>query len=374
MTPALLAVPQESDSTNKAMQEEELKQVELREAELLQKKEMENEKHFFKLADYFVTVGIDDYHQPEEVFEKAKGQLEEEKSTLGKTRIPIDLKFTDDDEEDFDRVVQKLEIFVIKDNSIFETGHIVNGVNVSVTHPDNIKLPNEKWIDLRGDKYIYLKITYENVNNCKRPITDINFYKISRFKQQPNKMCIQVKQGIEPLPVKEFGDVDADQKFKKTKRLGKQTGEDMYNFYGDYDLTGYFEDTTNIDPATQKKNLCLCISTQKTMQVNDIILIIGQQIDATTGKIIESNEQSPNMTMNWEVPEGYKKLAYSIGQNGFLNRLLCLKTRDVMKKKIKAKIIDRYPPEGQDRHYYPFPASISDFCFPSGISLKTTYG
>ena len=105
MTPSLLAVPQESDSTNKAMQEEELKQVELREAELLQKKEMENEKHFFKLADYFVTVGIDDYHQPEEVFEKAKGQLEEEKSTLGKTRIPIDLKFTDDDEEDFDRVV-----------------------------------------------------------------------------------------------------------------------------------------------------------------------------------------------------------------------------------------------------------------------------
>ena len=73
--------------------------------------------------------------------------------------------------------------------------------------------------------------------------------------------------------------------------------------------------------------------------------------------------------MNWEVPEGYKKLQYSIGTNGCLNRLLCLKTRDVMKKKMKPKIIDRYPKE--DRHYYPCPANISDFCFPSAISLKT---
>ena len=75
------------------------------------------------------------------------------------------------------------------------------------------------------------------------------------------------------------------------------------------------------------------------------------------------------MTMNWEVPEGYKKLAYSVGTNGCLNRLLCLKTRDLMKKRMKPKIIDRYPQE--DRHYYQCPASISDFCFPSAIVLKT---
>ena len=43
-----------------------------------------------------------------------------------------------------------------------------------------------------------------------------------------------------------------------------------------------------------------------------------------------------------------------------------------MKKKLKAKVIDRYP--HQDRHYYPFPANISDFCFPSGITLKTEFG
>jgi len=41
---------------------------------------------------------------------------------------------------------------------------------------------------------------------------------------------------------------------------------------------------------------------------------------------------------------------------------------------IKAKIIDRYPHEGNDRHYYPFPNSISEFCFPSGIQLKYVQG
>ena len=63
-------------------------------------------------------------------------------------------------------------------------------------------------------------------------------------------MCIHVKQSIEPIPVKQFGDAEADQKFKKTKKLGKigDGSDDMYNFYGDYDLTPFFEDPNTIDP------------------------------------------------------------------------------------------------------------------------------
>jgi hypothetical protein len=60
--------------------------------------------------------------------------------------------------------------------------------------------------------------------------------------------------------------------------------------------------------------------------------------------------------MNWDVPEGYRKLSYSVGTSkNKLNRLLCLKSRDIMKRKLKARVLDRFPPEGQDRHYYPFP-------------------
>jgi len=64
-----------------------------------------------------------------------------------------------------------------------------------------------------------------------------------------------------------------------------------------------------------------------------------------TGQILEAKtpQEMKDMTMNWDVPEGYKKLAYSVGLDGCLNRLLCLKTRDLMKKKIKPKVLDRYP-------------------------------
>jgi hypothetical protein len=65
-----------------------------------------------------------------------------------------------------------------------------------------------------------------------------------------------------------------------------------------------------------------------------------------TGLLLEGKLESKDMTMNWDVPEGYKKLAYSVGLHGVLNRLLCLKTRDLMKKKIKPKVLDRYPPAG----------------------------
>ena len=78
--------------------------------------------------------------------------------------------------------MSKLEIFVIKDQDQFKLDQIINGVPIKVKHPDEIDNPYEKWIDLRGDKYIYLKITYEDIAKCKRPITDLNFYKISRFK------------------------------------------------------------------------------------------------------------------------------------------------------------------------------------------------
>jgi hypothetical protein len=42
-----------------------------------------------------------------------------------------------------------------------------------------------------------------------------------------------------------------------------------------------------------------------------------------------------------------------MGSHGFLNRLLCLKNRDIMKRHLKARVLDKYPQE--DRHYYPFP-------------------
>lgn len=40
-----------------------------------------------------------------------------------------------DPDDDFDKVVSKLEIFVIKDQDIFKLDHIIGGVPISVKHP-----------------------------------------------------------------------------------------------------------------------------------------------------------------------------------------------------------------------------------------------
>jgi hypothetical protein len=75
-------------------------------------------------------------------------------------------------------------------------------------------------------------------------------------------MSIQVKQNIEPIPVKEFGDAKPEDKYKMTKIIGKNGADDIYNFYGKYDLAEFFEDTSDVQPQ-ERKNLCLCISKKR---------------------------------------------------------------------------------------------------------------
>ena len=78
-------------------------------------------------------------------------------------------------------------------------------------HPSEFENKNdEKWVDLRGDKKLYLKVTFDKIHNMKKPVSDLNFYKIEKFKDQSNKMQIYVRQGIAPVPVKTYGDLEAD--------------------------------------------------------------------------------------------------------------------------------------------------------------------
>jgi hypothetical protein len=61
--------------------------------------------------------------------------------------------------------------------------------------------------------------------------------------------------------VKEFGDPLADSRFKKTK-FGSE-GNETFNFYGDYDLSKYFEQPDSMDPIENPKILCLCVSVKR---------------------------------------------------------------------------------------------------------------
>ena len=49
--------------------------------------------------------------------------------------------------------------------------------------------------------------------------------------------------GIEPTPIKCYGDMEADKKFKKTKKSSMKGDKknDQIVFYGDFDLTPYLE-------------------------------------------------------------------------------------------------------------------------------------
>ena len=116
-------------------------------------------------------------------------------------------------------------------------------------HPDNINKLNQRWIDLTGEKTIYLKIVFENSETYKKnPITDFNFFWISRYKSHPDKMSIHKKQNIEPTPVKFYGQDDGEQKHRTTIQYGKNGAEDTFNFYGNYDLSKYLEDMSNVKP------------------------------------------------------------------------------------------------------------------------------
>ena len=126
-------------------------------------------------------VGVDDFHAEDEV-QKFSNNEDLEATPSAALSIP-DFSFIEN-QEDFNRVVSKLEIYIIKDPSIFTRDIIVNGVRTTFRHPDELQdLPNEKWIDLRGDKFIYLKVTYDNIKNCRKPFSDLNFYKISKYQQ-----------------------------------------------------------------------------------------------------------------------------------------------------------------------------------------------
>lgn len=73
---------------------------------------------------------------------------------------------------------------------------------------------------------------------------------------------IPAKVGIEPVPIKMYGDPDADKKFRKTKKANPQGDKkkDIICFYGDFDLTPYLE-KTQAEPSSHY--LCFCYSRKK---------------------------------------------------------------------------------------------------------------
>ena len=97
---------------------------------------------------------------------------------------------------------------------------------------------------MKGDKSLYLKVTFSKFSSLLKPITDINFYKILKNPQIPDKLQISIRQQIEPIPIKLYGKPPPSnvKKTKIQKKLKEGKVEDFYNFYGNYDLTEILEE------------------------------------------------------------------------------------------------------------------------------------
>jgi hypothetical protein len=108
-----------------------------------------------------------------------------------------------------------------------------------VNNPIQFNRNKENWLDLLGNKRVYLRMIY----GTKKPITEMNFYNIMRLKATVDKMIIPMNMEIEPVPVKHYGDDPNDKKFHKTKRVDPKgdSSKDQYCFYGDYEIKKYLE-------------------------------------------------------------------------------------------------------------------------------------
>lgn len=81
--------------------------------------------------------------------------------------------------------------------------------------------------------------------------------------------------GIEPVPIRVFGNPDGDKKVKKTKKANPDGDKkkDMIFFYGDFDLTPYLESQGAVQQGT---NLCFCYSRKKkNLPIQDIEIVEG---------------------------------------------------------------------------------------------------
>ena len=93
---------------------------------------MKSEKQYYKLADYFITIGLDDYYQKEEIYrmEDKKSEISEVSTELASNNLDLprassmkldgknicdDFKIIEEDGLKWDRIIKSLEIFVIED-------------------------------------------------------------------------------------------------------------------------------------------------------------------------------------------------------------------------------------------------------------------
>lgn len=117
------------------------------------------------------------------------------------------------------------------------------------------------------------------------------------------------------MPIRIYGDLDADKKFKKTRKINHEDKKkDMNCYYGDFDLTPYLES----GQSQLGTNLCFCYTRKKkNLPIADIEIVQGTPgMKGAAGTIADDVE--------FNLPQNLKQVNYRLGK-ATKNRLLCYK-------------------------------------------------
>ncbi|CAD8110978.1 unnamed protein product [Paramecium primaurelia] len=237
---------------------------------------------------------------------------------------------------------------LIPQNTEFQKQHTLTSLEIQISQlSEDIPIKdNEKWVDLCGNKQVWLRCIYDQNS---QPITSLT---IKELKVEDNELKIPLTEDIYPVPIKRKFDQITHQ-FK-----GINNGYSLYQGY--YDISQYTD-------QQQKKNyhLVLCYKTQNQnnyqQPICDIQMILADKID-------KKKYTSSFSDMRLVIPKDFHALQFPLSNFRFI---IFKQKQSPFKVAYMPKIIDRYPLV--DHHDSPLSHMISMipmFCFPQGIYIE----
>ena len=188
-------------------------------------------------------------------------------------------------------------------------------------------------LDLTGTKTLYLKCTYETIDNpVENPITEINFYHIKNLPADKHILIKPETDIIEPIPIGTYPH-QASSKIEHAV-VGKYK-KNVVIYKGNYDLS-------EILKAEVGENICLVFMTIKQCMCC--------KREAKQYPIYDVKVKISDKSGVLSMPPNYQGILFKMGEQR--NRFACYSHSLPSDVTFEPEIIDRYPLT--DRHEFPF--------------------
>ncbi|CAD8118231.1 unnamed protein product [Paramecium sonneborni] len=237
---------------------------------------------------------------------------------------------------------------LIAQNSEFQKQHTLTSLEIQIgdLNEDILMKDNEKWVDLCGNKQVWLRCIYDQ---NQQPITTLT---IKELKIEDNELKIPLTDDIYPVPIK--------RKFDQLTHQFKGINNGYSIYQGFYDISQY------IDQQQKKSHhLVLCYKTQNQQNyqqaISEIQIILADKID-------KKKYTSSFSDMRLVIPKDFHALQFPLCNFRFI---IFKQKSSPFKVAYMPKIIDRYPlADHNDSPLSHMISMIPMFCFPQGIYFE----